>query len=251
MEVKYSDSIEKLLSDKWGTISHSALTKPVTWTNNKTKLNATNLNSLSKGITESRDVADTREGVLREAIEMIAEALANWSDNGLYDGSLKVVGDLEVSGALQNQAITDIEERLRDAEVEIKALAGQSVGDGTTIAERLSTVEIDTSEIGASLLEVKNYVNSKNSGGLQYVLADLRKDVDNIRADTDELPTTVSQINSELSTQITTLKNTTEIYLSALENRIVALENMIAIGTEDPENAGLDENTKYYIKYED
>lgn len=168
MSNEHTNDIIKKIEESW--LGFGSIGKPTTWFNDKTKLNANNLNAVSDSIIDLQTVVSANENTLRKAVTTLAEN--------------------------QDQIISTIEDGLRSTrEISNKVIS---------IEQALRTAEniIDDNKIAIDVLS-------------NTVVPELRSDI------------------------------------LSLENRILALESMIAAGTQDPDEASLDENTKYYIKYEE
>ena len=212
-----STTISDLLGDwKW-----LDTTMPIHWVNDSTRLNATNLNTLSNSINNLREVTSNNENILRSAVSSMGTEVSNINSN-----------------------MTNVIDRLSEAEAGLESILGD---DSKNFSGRLSDLETKIGKL--STIEKKV---DKMESDIPDSLASKLSAVESYCNNLDKFATDRGQINfNKFLEYLMGVVNSITDDIGAIEARCSALENMIASGTADPENADLSDNTKYYIKYEE
>ena len=273
MSNEYINNAKEKLSIEWKDID--GVRQPTIWTNDKTKLNADNLNRVSNSISDLLGVTSTNERVLKSVVNDLLDAvsnlLANWSDTGSFtsrlvlakgltvtedatfnsnlisNGNISVASgkDIKIGNASLSNAIsrlTTAEENVSKNSIQISNIQG-TVGEHTT---RLNGIDGSISALSGDFTTYKETTDGTLSGIGGNILL-MKSDIDSLKTGIQLVDT--NRTNLEAISGINLTEKLSEI--EQLTERVTALENMIAAGTQDPEYAGLNDNTKYYIKYED
>lgn len=264
-----SNNIIETLTNSWGTIVERDLPE---WVNDQTRLNAANINNMRLAIVDLRGLKANCE-LLRDSVISIAK---KWDDNDTYAKALALAKGLTVTEAatfnsdinangditvakgkdikLGDTSITNVIETVTNHTASIAGINTNLSTIDTSITDmqkKLSTVGSNTETrlsgvetIITNYSSVLEFLQANDSSLMQ--LLDMEDNVESITTNVNSLATKVTTNENSIKSVQNTLKD-----YSSLVERVTKLEKMIAAGTSDPENANLDENTVYYIKYED
>lgn len=259
MSNKYSDMILASLTGEWSNIEYGSMKKPTTWTNDSTRLNATNLNSLSDSIRELQYITDKNETAAKEAIKELCDNMTGWSfgagkgeifndyENNTANGQYAHAEGICTKASSEGQHVQG-KHNIED----INGVYAHILGNGDNNEKsNAHTIDWEGNAWFSGNLKIggTSYddINAKTLATTEYVdtiVAPLQNTLGDIG---DSIGIIVE--NKEAIQNLSSL--TTDIH--SLTERVTELETiirtLISAGTEDPNVT--DPGTTYYIRYEE
>ena len=258
-----ADMILESLKGEWSGIEYGRMKKPVTWTNDSTRLNETNLNSLSDSIRELQYIADKNETAAKEAIKALCD---NMTGRSFGDGKGEIFNDYENNTAngkyahaegIYTKASSEGQHVQGKHNIEdINGTYAHILGNGDNNKKsNAHTIDWEGNawfsgdlkiggtsydDTNAKILATTEYVDTATAtlqDTLNNTLAGVGDSVEIIEANREaiqNLPSLVTDIGS-LTAKVTELEN--------------IIKTLVSAGTEDPNVT--DPGTAYYIRYEE